>query len=294
MKHDGAPLLLLLCVSSLILLIPRRCQAFTARRRHSRTGSPLLSSLSEDSSTSTFPHSSSSSLRPFLAIITESNGCDDDDKLKSTLQAIDAATRTRQVDLISVRIDPEAAKERVEHLVQTLVQLGRAKVVVSSDWIQVGLQAGVHGVHFKETHRHLIPAIRKKNKRLIIGTSAHSIESALEAFESYQPDYFFVGTCYWTESHPDKFDLEGPALPGQVANALKNVVAEQQQQQQQQQQLQEASIQPPVLAIGGIDASNCREPVRYGADGVAVIRAVLAVADPLKAVGNIQENMRSL
>jgi thiamine-phosphate pyrophosphorylase len=106
-----------------------------------------------------------------------------------------------------------------------------------------------------------------------IGISAHSLESAIEAVTEYAPDYLFVGTCYKTTSHPEKSkaDLEGPALPGQVQRAVTSI---------------------PVFAIGGIDETNCHEPVlRYGAHGVAVIRAVLRSSDPAQAVIQIHNNM---
>jgi thiamine monophosphate synthase len=49
---------------------------------------------------------------------------------------------------------------------------------------------------------------------------------------------------------------------------------------------------PKVFAIGGIDASNCHIPVgKYGADGIATIRAVLEAEDPGESVRLIRENM---
>lgn len=39
----------------------------------------------------------------------------------------------------------------------------------------------------------------------------------------------------------------------------------------------------PALAIGGIDADNCRIALGAGADGIAVIRAIFAAPDPERA-----------
>ncbi|MGH7003027.1 MAG: thiamine phosphate synthase, partial [Alphaproteobacteria bacterium] len=36
----------------------------------------------------------------------------------------------------------------------------------------------------------------------------------------------------------------------------------------------------PLVAFGGIDAQNVAEAVRAGADGIAVISAIMAAADP--------------
>jgi thiamine-phosphate pyrophosphorylase len=39
-------------------------------------------------------------------------------------------------------------------------------------------------------------------------------------------------------------------------------------------------VEVPVLAIGGIDASNVQEVLGTGASGIAVISAILAAPDP--------------
>jgi thiamine-phosphate pyrophosphorylase len=43
----------------------------------------------------------------------------------------------------------------------------------------------------------------------------------------------------------------------------------------------------PVLAIGGIDQTNVPQVVETGAYGVAMIRAVLAAADPCQAAARL-------
>ena len=227
---------------------------------------------------------------PFLAIVTERSGCDSDEKLAQTLEILRAATSTEEVDLVSVRMSlPEATnerqvrKERVVELVQQLLQWSASatrnkfRVVVSSDWIDAAMEAGAHGVHFKETHRSRIPDVRRRfPHEPLIGTSTHSVESALNAWDLYKPDYFFVGTCYFSESHPEKTeaDLEGPELPGMVRLQL-------------DRHLEIDEQKPPVLAIGGIDDSNCHVPIEFGAKGVAVIRAVFSDSDPSKAVQSL-------
>jgi thiamine monophosphate synthase len=117
-------------------------------------------------------------------------------------------------------------------------------------------------------------------KGILVGTSAHSIESALDAALKYDPDYMLVGTCYETASHPEKeaAELEGPSLPGEVARAIRAV---------------EIGALPIVFAIGGIDETNCDEPVlKFGADGVAVIRSVLQAPNPADAVLRIRTSLQ--
>jgi len=233
---------------------------------------------------------------PYLALITEPDACVDNDHANATLQAITSAIETSRVNLVSIRLtkpsdeDYSEIFERALQLTKRLVQLADEsfhsfRVVCSSDWVELAIQANVHGIHVKESHLHDIPNIRKNVSRddFIIGTSTHSVQSAKQSYETYCPDYYFVGTCFLTASHPEKSanDLEGPMLPGKVRNTL----------------LTEANKKgyscPIVLAIGGIDESNCQIPVSYGADGVAIIRAILQAPNPAKATLEIYDKMKS-
>jgi thiamine-phosphate diphosphorylase len=254
----------------------------------------------DTTATLVFPHNLSA--KPFLAVITEVDACDTDKRLQETLGALFPAIQRNQVDLISVRVHgPDksndatsininnARQERVLKLTQQLVAWAdnadyQFRVVLSSDWRHVAAQAKVHGVHVKESHRQWIPDIRQDlGPSFLIGTSAHSIESACAAYDDYQVDYLFIGTCFVTESHPEKDPtrLEGPELPGQVCRALKDLF----------ESSNSKKHPPPVLAIGGIDASNCHIPIQFGADGVATIRAVLQAQSPLEVVQDIKSAM---
>jgi thiamine-phosphate diphosphorylase len=210
--------------------------------------------------------------------------------MKAALKSLHSAVSTGQVDLVSVRINVISSNRDIgknvvsftRRLMEWSDELRSFQVVLSSDWVDAAVEAKAHGVHVKESHRHRIPDIRSRfstfrGESTLIGTSAHSVDSALSAFEVHRPDYIFVGTCYSTQSHPEKIVLEGPELPGQVCRALEKVAGRK---------------RPKVLAIGGLDASNCHIPVgKYGADGIATIRAVLQAEDPADSVRSIITNM---
>jgi thiamine-phosphate pyrophosphorylase len=223
---------------------------------------------------------------PFIAVITEADACHSRERMDETLKAIQSAVSSRNVALVSIRTSPPSEiamqhfEEQVMELTRRVVLLSQSfpfLVVVSSDWVHAGIQAGAHGIHVKESHRDQIPEIRRIFPYPpIIGTSSHGVDSALDAWALFQPDYFFAGTCYATESHPEKRveDLEGPGLPGTMKRALL-----------------EKGCTSPVLAIGGVDERNCDEPMRLGADGVATIRAVLQSKDPKQAVQSIHKRL---
>lgn len=230
---------------------------------------------------------------PFLAVITEPDACATEHRVQETLLALRQAVSTGRVGLVSVRLAVGSKPDSGHHsddqlaravkLTRKLVELsdqGRMfKVVCSSDLVHIALGGGAHGIHVKEAHLSRIPEIRSSfGQPPIIGTSAHSVDSALSSYEMHQPDYYFLGTCFLTGSHPEKSldDLEGPQLAGSARAAIKSAFS---------------SCTSKFLAIGGIDENNCNVPLKEGADGVAVIRSVLKASDPAVTASKLYENM---
>ena len=105
----------------------------------------------------------------------------------------------------------------------------------------------------------------------------------------------FVGTCYLTQSHPEKnaIDLEGPALPGLVKEAIVQMDIDSIDDKDDNDDSADGhgAVAPIIFAIGGIERENCHEPVGNGSDGVAVIRSVMQASNPALAVKHIKEGM---
>lgn len=179
--------------------------------------------------------------------------------------------------------------------------------VVVNDNIQAAIDADADGVHVKEKDAHEIPNIRRRiiqhrllskdqshdtnevveDRAVLIGTSSHAVSTARSTVRNFQPDYLFVGTCYPTQTHPEKGveDIEGPALPGMVVEALERDTLSGGDGRTVDEGEDSSRRSPIVYAIGGIDEYNCREPVRkYGANGVAAIRSVMQAEDPGRVV----------
>jgi len=92
---------------------------------------------------------------------------------------------------------------------------------------------------------------------LLIGGSAGTVDRASELVEQ-GVDYLGSGAVYDAgPSKPDASEPRGPEAIGRVAE----------------------HVEVPVVGIGGITAENARAVVRAGADGVAVIRAVVGRDD---------------
>lgn len=97
-------------------------------------------------------------------------------------------------------------------------------------------------------------------KHLWIGVSVHSPDEAQRAV-SLGVDYLTFGHVFETRTHP--------GVPGRGVGALQEIVS---------------AIDIPVLAIGGITATNVADVLWTGCAGVAVSSAVLGAPSPAHAV----------
>ena len=127
---------------------------------------------------------------------------------------------------------------------------------VVNDDVEAALRLGADGVHLG---RGDAGAERALEAGLLLGLSAGNVEEA-RAAEAAGASYVGAGPVWATPSKPDAGQPLG--LEGLAAVC--------------------AAVAAPVVAIGGIDASNAADCIRAGAAGVAVIRAV-AELRPLRA-----------
>ena len=116
---------------------------------------------------------------------------------------------------------------------------------VVNDDVEAALLLGADGVHLGRSDE---GAERAKEQGLLLGLSASTVEEAIEASLA---DYVGVGPVWATPSKAD-------ADPAIGLDGLREICR---------------AITIPVVAIGGIDASNAAECIHAGAAGVAVIRA---------------------
>jgi thiamine-phosphate pyrophosphorylase len=117
---------------------------------------------------------------------------------------------------------------------------------VVNDDLEAALMLGADGVHLGRQDE---GAERAKEQGLVLGLSAASLEEA-RAVDA-QADYIGAGPIWATPSKPD-------ADPPIGLDGLREICS---------------SVSAPVVAIGGVDASNAADCIRAGAAGVAVIRA---------------------
>jgi thiamine-phosphate pyrophosphorylase len=119
---------------------------------------------------------------------------------------------------------------------------------VVNDDVEAALRLGADGVHLGQGDP---GAERALDAGLVLGLSAGNVEEA-RAAGAAGASYVGAGPVWATPSKPDAGEPLG--LEGLAAIC--------------------AAVTAPVVAIGGVDASNAAECIRAGAAGVAVIRAV--------------------
>jgi len=237
---------------------------------------------------------------PYIAVLTEPDACMSLIRVEETIHSIEQAVMCGGVNLVVLRVD-DSSDESDGHKWFLLKRLAELRIkyhfllVVNNDvdFVLRALSDNIFldGVHVKEHNAHMIPSIRselyKYNENIVIGTSCHTLQSAMESY-NLGPDYLFVGTCYLTQSHPEKQSvdqLEGPSFPGRVKQELYRMYNKMSGTMKDSELIHKPTIPPIIFAIGGINEQNCHEPVvTYGADGVAVIRTVMQASDPGEVV----------
>ncbi|MBE3585433.1 MAG: thiamine phosphate synthase [Thermoanaerobacter sp.] len=139
-----------------------------------------------------------------------------------------------------------------------LRRLTREKGVtfIVNDRVDIALAVEADGVHLGQDDLPVGMARKILGPGKIIGVSTHSVEQAMEA-QRQGADYIGVGPVFETRTKDDVQAPVGVDLVRQVASVV--------------------SI--PKVAIGGIKAYNVEEVIAAGADGVAVITAVVAAED---------------
>jgi len=146
--------------------------------------------------------------------------------------------------------------------IKALCQAFGALFIVN-DHADVAVALDADGVHLGQEDLPAEVARRILGSQKIVGCSAHTIEEALEA-ERAGADYLGVGTIFPTASK-EKIRL---ASPGRISEIKMHVKI-------------------PIVAIGGIKATNADQVLAAGADAVAVITAVVSAPNPREAAAEL-------
>jgi len=172
-------------------------------------------------------------------------------KLHCIVEDAETAARAARggATVIQLRLKNVSTAEVIERgrAIADAARAAGATFVVNDD-VEAALALAADGVHLGRDDG---GRERARAASLLLGISASNVDEARAAVEE-SADYIGAGPVWAT---PSKTDADGPIGPDGLAAIC-------------------AAVDVPVVAIGGIDASNAADCIAAGAQGVAVIRAV--------------------
>jgi thiamine-phosphate pyrophosphorylase len=156
---------------------------------------------------------------------------------------------------------------RIGQEIRTITREAGALFIIN-DSLEVALACGADGVHLGQDDLAAGMARLRAPRPFIIGISAGTVAEAVAA-EKAGADYVALSPVFATSSK----DNAGPGQGLAVLRAMK------------------AAVSIPVIAIGGITRENLGDVIAAGADGVAVISAVVAQPDITAAARDLKERI---
>lgn len=170
------------------------------------------------------------------------------------------------VTLVQLRCKDAGGRRLYERAVEMRRRLAPYGVpLIINDRLDVALAARADGVHLGQSDLPCAEARRLAGPDFLIGISVGSPEEAVCA-ERDGASYVAASPVFAT---PTKTDAPPPVgLAG--VSAIRRVT------------------RLPLVAIGGLHAGNAGEVMRAGADGIAVVSAIMAAKDPAAAARDLR------
>ena len=137
--------------------------------------------------------------------------------------------------------------------------------LIINDRLDVAMAVDAEGVHLGQKDMPLDVAQSIVGDRMLIGISVESLADAIAATEG-GADYLGVSPIYDTPTKTDTASALGLRGLAEIRRTVKT----------------------PLVAIGGLNADNAAEVIRSGADGVAVVSAIVSAEDPEKAARQLK------
>lgn len=184
---------------------------------------------------------------------------------RSTLEIVQAAVRGGAT-VIQLREKECSTGEFIREaiFVRDFLRTNHVPLIIN-DRVDVAQASKADGVHLGQTDMPLDMAREVLGETMVIGVSASSIDEAVLA-EKGGADYIGVSPVFDT---PTKTDT-APALGLKGLSAMREAVS------------------LPLVGIGGLNKDNAGEIIRNGADGIAVVSAIVAAEDPEMAARDLR------
>lgn len=182
---------------------------------------------------------------------------------------IAAAAVAGSADVVQLRAKDGSGKSMLEaaKAIRELTR-GTDTLFIVNDRLDVAIISEADGVHLGQDDIPVADARRITPPGFIIGVSTGTVEESVKA-EADGADYIGLGPVFPTTSKDDAGPVCGLELLREVR----------------------ASVRIPVVAIGGITMENASSVSECGADGLAVISAVLVPEDIRSACLELRERV---
>jgi thiamine-phosphate pyrophosphorylase len=184
---------------------------------------------------------------------------------RSTLEIVQAAVRGG-VTMIQLREKSCPTREFIDeaNAIRNFLKSANIPLIIN-DRVDVALAVHADGVHLGQKDMPLATARRIVGSQMVIGISAESLDGAVEA-EAGGADYIGVSPVHAT---PTKTDT-APALGLEGLRGIRR------------------AVKIPLVGIGGLNAANAGEAIQNGADGIAVVSAIVSADDPEQAARELK------
>ena len=199
-----------------------------------------------------------------LYLVTDRDLLDDKDLAKTVEQAIQGG-----VTMVQVREKNLSTLEffQVALVIKAVTDKYDVPLIVN-DRADIALAVDAAGLHVGQADLPLVVARKLLGPDKIIGVSAANLEEALLA-QDQGADYLGIGAIFPTNTKDDADSVSLAEL-----KAIK------------------AMVRIPIVGIGGINGNNIHDVMETGVDGVAVVSAIIAAADPQAATCKLLQLMK--
>lgn len=137
--------------------------------------------------------------------------------------------------------------------------------LIINNRIDIALSVDAAGVHVGQKDLPAAAARRIIGQDRLLGVSVSTLQEALQAQED-GADYLGVGAMF-----PTRTKRDAKIVPMEVLCAIRR------------------EVRIPLVVIGGIHKGNAAEFAKLGADGLAVVSAILSSPDTRRAAAELRE-----
>jgi thiamine-phosphate pyrophosphorylase len=148
---------------------------------------------------------------------------------------------------------------------QPLLKDQRIPLIIN-DRLDVALAVGADGIHLGQQDMALADARKIVGQTMVIGISAESVADAIRA-EQQGADYIGVSPVFATPTKTDTAEALG--LEG--IQKIRRAVA------------------IPIVGIGGVNQRSAAAVLGAGADGIAVVSAIVSADNPKQAAADLKK-----